>query len=202
MVTSASSGEGKTSVSLTLALTLAEIGHSVLYMEADLRRPSASGYTQLEGSVGLTTVLIGETSLPTAVQPWGNPRLSVLTSGALPPNPGQLLASGQLRAVIEEARREYEYVIVDTAPVLSVSDALWLSSSVDGALFVARANRTRREQLQSALAALESTRTPLLGIVLNGAKADAKNPYYTTDVPRKRRPSRSTVARAKPESAA
>lgn len=181
MVTSASSGEGKSSVSLGLALTLAEVGHSVLYIEADLRRPSASQYTQLEGAVGLTTVLIGEVTLNEAMQTWGNPNLHVLTSGALPPNPGQLLSSGQLRAVIDEARIDHEYVIVDTAPALSVSDALWLSPSVDGVLLVVRANRTRRERLKAVLAVLESTHTTLLGIVLNGAKADTKNPYYTAD---------------------
>lgn len=181
MVTSGSSGEGKSSVSMSLALTLAEVGHTVLYMEADLRRPSAVRYTQLEGSVGLTTVLIGDATLEAAAQPWGHPGLSVLTSGALPPNPGQLLSSGQLRQVIDEARFLYEYVIVDTAPVLSVSDALWLSSFVDGTLFVVRADKTKRDDLTRAVAALESTRTPVLGVVLNGAKGDTKSPYYVPD---------------------
>jgi capsular exopolysaccharide synthesis family protein len=124
LVTSCSAQEGKSSVGLGLALTLAEGGRSVLFIEADLRRPSTARYTQLEGSVGLTTVLIGDIELEEAVQQWGRPGLDILTAGAQPPNPGQLLSSGELHRVVDEAREKYDYVILDTAPVLSVSDAL------------------------------------------------------------------------------
>lgn len=191
LVTSCSAQEGKSSVSLGLALTLAENGRSVLFIEADLRRPSTARYTQLEGSVGLTTVLIGDVDLADAVQQWGRPGLDVLTAGAQPPNPGQLLSSGGLHRIVDEAREAYDYVIIDTAPVLSVSDALWLSTLADGTLFVVRSNRTKAVDLDRALTSLESTRTPVLGIVLNGVRGAAKSPYYT-DEPR--RSVRSRVA--------
>ncbi len=184
LVTSCSAQEGKSSVSLGLALTLAENGRSVLFIEADLRRPSTARYTQLEGSVGLTTVLIGDVDLADAVQQWGRPGLDVLTAGAQPPNPGQLLSSGGLHRIVDEAREAYDYVIIDTAPVLSVSDALWLSTLADGTLFVVRSNRTKAVDLDRALTSLESTRTPVLGIVLNGVRGAAKSPYYT-DEPRR-----------------
>ncbi|WP_017204647.1 polysaccharide biosynthesis tyrosine autokinase [Microbacterium algeriense] len=181
LVTSCSAQEGKSSVGLGLALTLAEGGRSVLFIEADLRRPSTARYTQLEGSVGLTTVLIGDIELDEAVQQWGRPGLDILTAGAQPPNPGQLLSSGELHRVVDEAREKYDYVILDTAPVLSVSDALWLSTMADGTLFVVRANRTKGTDLARALSSLESTRTPVVGIVLNGVRGAAKNPYYTDE---------------------
>jgi capsular exopolysaccharide synthesis family protein len=188
LVTSCSAQEGKSSVSLGLALTLAEGGRSVLFIEADLRRPSTATYTQLEGSVGLTTVLIGDVELAEAVQQWGRPGLDILTAGAQPPNPGQLLSSGGLHRIVDEARDAYDYVIIDTAPVLSVSDALWLSTMADGTLFVVRSNRTKAADLARALGSLESTRTPVLGIVLNGIRGAAKSPYYTDDRPKGVRP--------------
>ncbi|GAB3308217.1 polysaccharide biosynthesis tyrosine autokinase [Epidermidibacterium keratini] len=189
MVTSGLSTEGKSSVSLGLALTLAEAGHRVLYLEADLRRPSAATYTQLEGSVGLTNVLISDLTLVEAAQSWGRSNLTILTSGPTPPNPGYLLSSGRLQQVIEEGRARFDYVIVDTAPVLVVSDALWLSAYVDGTIFVVRANRTKQEQLTEALGALENTHTPILGVVVDGAAKSDSSPYYSEDAkaPRARR---------------
>ncbi|AMG83549.1 MULTISPECIES: polysaccharide biosynthesis tyrosine autokinase [Microbacterium] len=188
LVTSCSAQEGKSSVGLGLALTLAEGGRTVLFIEADLRRPSTARYTQLEGAVGLTTVLIGDVELDDAVQQWGRPGLDILTAGAQPPNPGQLLSSGELHKVVDDAREKYDYVIIDTAPVLSVSDALWLSTTADGTLFVVRAHRTKGTELARALSSLESTRTPVLGIVLNGIRGAAKSPYYTDERPRGLRP--------------
>lgn len=187
LLTSASPSEGKTSVSLALALTLAEIGNRVLYIEADLRRPSAATYTQLEGSVGLTTVLIGDIALSDAVQVWGHTNMHVLTSGTLPPNPGELVASGQLHAVVKEARAAYDYVIVDTAPVLSVSDALWLADEVDAVLIAVRAGSTRRSDLQRALAAVQNAHQPHLGIVLNDVKRTERSPYYAHEIRKARR---------------
>lgn len=186
LLTSAASSEGKSSTSLALALTLAEIGHKVLYLEADLRRPSAAAFTQLEASVGLTTVLIGDATFDQAVQNWGHPNLSVLTSGSVPPNPGELIASGQLHSIIEEARSAFEYVIVDTAPVLSVSDALWLADEVDAVLFVVRSGTTRPDALHRAISTMRGSKQSHLGIVLNDVRRADRSPYYTEDTHRSR----------------
>lgn len=176
LVSSSGAGEGKTSLSIGLALTLAEVGHRVLLVEADLRRPTIADATGLEGAVGLTSALVGDVTLAQAVQHWGHERLDVLTSGPKPPNPGQLLTSGRVRTLLEQARAAYEYVIVDTAPVLAVSDALWLAPAVDGAILVVRADRTRRDAVQRAIAALSGTPAPVLGAVLNGV-ALPRSPY-------------------------
>ncbi len=176
IVSSAAAGDGKTSTSIGLALTLAEVGSRVLLVEADLRRPSIASMTGIEGAVGLTTVLLGDASLADAVQVWGNERLHVLPSGPKPPNAGHLLTSARLRALLDQARAEYEYVIIDTPPVVAVSDALWLAPAADAAILVARADRTRLDALRRAIAAIDGTPAPVLGVVLNGV-ALARSPY-------------------------
>lgn len=178
MVTSGASMEGKSSVSLGLGLTFAEAGHSVLYIEADLRRPSAATYTGLESAVGVTDVLVGDMVIADAAQQWGHKNLSVLVCGTKPPNPGQTLASGELAKLISEARNTFDYVIVDAPPVLAVSDALWLSSAVDGTLVVARVGRTRATDLRRTLDTLDGAANPVVGIVLDGVKDYERSPYY------------------------
>lgn len=178
LVTSSVEQEGKTSVSIGLSIMLAQSGYRTLLIEADLRRPRIAEITALEGSVGLSTVLMGEHGLEEAVQSWGHPNLSVLTSGELPPNPGQLLSGDQLSEVVEAGRAAYDLVIIDSAPILPVSDSMWLSSHVDGSLIIARLNRTRRTELQRTLVAMEASHAPLLGIILNDVPTDGRSSYY------------------------
>jgi capsular exopolysaccharide synthesis family protein len=180
LVTSPSESEGKTSVALGMSITLAEVGHRVLYIEADLRRPKAARYTQLDPTVGLTSVLVGDRTLDEAVQEWALPNLDVLLSGDLPPNPSQLLSSTRLPALLAHARDTYDYVIVDTAPVLPVADALWVAPTVDATIIVARMNKTTHEALRRALAAFDGSVTPLLGIIANDVKVSGKSGYYGT----------------------
>ncbi|KAA6433040.1 polysaccharide biosynthesis tyrosine autokinase [Agrococcus sediminis] len=179
LVSSAAAGEGKSSLSVGLALTLADVGHRVLLVEADLRRPTLAETTGVEGAVGLTTVLVGDATLAEAAQQWGHARLSVLPSGPKPPNPGQLFTSGRLRGVIEQARAAYEYVIIDAPPVLAVSDALWLAPAADASILVARADRTKRATLLRAIAALDATPATVLGVVLNAVTL-SRSPYDST----------------------
>ncbi len=178
LVTSPSESEGKTSVALGLSIALAEVGHRVLYVEADLRRPKASGYTQLDSSLGLTSVLVGDVGLADAVQQWGHPSLDLLLSGELPPNPTPLLSSPRLPALLEQARETYGYVIVDSAPILPVADSMWVAPNVDGIVVLARINRTTQESLRRALSSVEASQTPLLGVVVNDVRLAAKSGYY------------------------
>lgn len=176
IVSSADAGEGKSSTSLCLALTLAEVGSRVLLVEADMRRPSIGAMTGVEGEVGLTTVLVGDATLADAAQTWGNERLHVLPSGPKPPDPGRLLTSKRLRGLLDLARGSYEYVIIDSPPVLAVSDALWLAPGADATILVVRAEKSRRERLRRAIAAMDATPAPVLGLVLNGVSLP-KSPY-------------------------
>lgn len=168
LVTSPTPAEGAPSLSLGLALTLAELGHRVLFVEADLRRSTAAGYTQLDGKVGLTDLLQGKSSLADAAQEWGHRNLRVLLSGVVPANPGELIASDRVRTVIAQAREQYEYVIIGCAPVLSVSDARWLAPDVDSVLMVVQSGVSKRESLQRGVAALRGAHSAGLGIVLSG----------------------------------
>lgn len=179
LVTSADASEGKSSVSLALSQILAEQGQNVLLVDADLRRGSIAELTGLEGAVGLTTVLVGDVTEDDAIHRWGSDNLSILTRGKTPPNPGQLLASEHLRKLVSAARLRFDVIIIDSPPVLAVSDPLWLAPVVDGILIVTRFRRTKRAALARTIAELEPTRTRIVGIVLNDARQGSSNPYYT-----------------------
>lgn len=181
MMTSSAPHEGKSSVSIGLATALAEPGHSVLLIDADLRRSSIATQLQLEGSVGVTSVLVGEATFEEAVQHSESMNIDIIAGGAPAPNPGQLITSHRLRELVEEAREKYEYVIIDSAPALVVSDALLLADLADGVLVVARSGRTRRKQVINVLATLKSTHKDVVGIVLNAVKRKERGPYYVPD---------------------
>ncbi|MEW2012583.1 MULTISPECIES: polysaccharide biosynthesis tyrosine autokinase [Microbacterium] len=181
LITSATSSEGKSSVALSTALILAEQGQRVLLIDADLRRGSIAKMTGLEGGVGVTTILVGDIEFADAVQHWATSNLSVLASGAIPPNPGQLLTSDHLRQLVDDARVRFDVVVIDSPPVLAVSDPLWLAPVVDGILVVARYRYTKRQALRRTLDELESTRTRILGVVLNGVRRVDSSPYYDNE---------------------
>jgi non-specific protein-tyrosine kinase len=168
-VTSALPNEGKTSVAVNLAAALAESGASVCLVDADLRRPSAARALGLVRDAGLTTVLIGVARTEDVLQSAGS--FSVLTSGAVPPNPTELLGTEQLRATLRSLAKDFDHVVVDTGPVLPVADAAVIGPAVDGYLLVVRAGQTSRSQVADAIRTLERVGTPLLGTVLNMAPA-------------------------------
>lgn len=167
VMTSAIPGEGKSTTSINLAITMADAGSRVIIVDADLRRPSVSKYMGLEGAVGLTTVLIGRASLEDAVQPWGNQNLHVLPSGQIPPNPSELLGSRQMADLLKVLRDSYDIVILDTAPLLPVTDGAVLAKLAGGAVIVVGAGLTHRPQLAEAMSALAAVDARVHGIVLN-----------------------------------
>lgn len=182
-VTSSLAGEGKSTVAANLASALAETGASVLLVDADLRRPAVAGILGLEGGVGLTTVLAGQADVADVVQEWGPAGLQVLPAGAVPPNPAELLSSPAMRALVAELRTRYDHVVVDTTPVLPVTDASVLSRVVDGVLVVANARRIRRRQLAQCLGDLSQVSARVLGLVLNQAHRDEEVYSYAATAP-------------------
>lgn len=178
VVTSAQRAEGKSTTAVNFALAMAEQGKNVLLVDADLRRPSIASVTGTEGSVGLTTVLIGQASIDDVTQQWGMPTMHLLNAGALPPNPLQLLDSDAMFALIVELRRRYDVVIFDSPPLLPVSDAAVLAKHADGAIVTVTAGRTRRRQLQLALETLEVAAADVLGIIVTRAKSGRGATYY------------------------
>ncbi|MFD7443116.1 polysaccharide biosynthesis tyrosine autokinase [Streptomyces sp. NPDC059909] len=175
-VTSPLSGEGKSSVAVNLAATLAETGASVCLVDTDLRRPSTARTLGLVRDAGLTTALIGQAEVEQVLQSAGS--FSVLTSGSVPPNPTELLGSTQLTTVLHALAEKFDHVVVDTAPVLPVADASVIASAVDGYLLVVRASRTSRAQVAEALRALRHVGASVLGTVLNMASSKEEHGTY------------------------
>ncbi len=185
VVTSSIPGEGKSLIATNLAMAFAESDQRVLLIDADLRRPTISEYTGLVGGAGLTSVLVGRASLDDVVQRWGTGQLDVLTSGPIPPNPSELLSSRAMANLLTTVMRDYDVVIVDSAPTIAAADASILARLVDGALVVVDRTLTHRPQLAQAMDSLEKSGVSVLGLVLNRvAPQKDRHAYYTaTTVP-------------------
>lgn len=178
-VTSSVPGEGKTTVAANIALSYAEAGLRVLLVDADLRRPMAAELLGLENAVGLTTVLVNDVSIERAIMTWGDGHLNVLTAGAVPPNPAELLASGRMGDVLSELRDHCDIMIVDTAPLLVVADASIIAPIVDAVIVVADSTRVRTAQFERTIASLDSVRASIAGIVLNRTPVPKRDNYYS-----------------------
>jgi capsular exopolysaccharide synthesis family protein len=183
LVTSAAAGDGKSTTAANLAVVLAQAGQRVLLVDADLRRPTQHQVFGLPNRSGLTTLLLEEerpaasVCLRTRVA-----GLSVLPSGALPPNPGELLGSARMRRRLAELRELADVVVIDSPPTLPVSDPALLAGQADGTLLVVNAQRTRGQQAAQAVATLQQAGATLMGAVLNRAKREggAYYGYYTS----------------------
>ncbi|MFE5027609.1 polysaccharide biosynthesis tyrosine autokinase [Streptomyces sp. NPDC056656] len=206
VVTSSVPGEGKTTTAVNMALALADAGMRICLVDADLRRPSVAGTFGLVQDAGLTTVLIGQACTEDVVQQAGG-RLTVLTSGAVPPNPTELLASERMEGVLRELAGNYDMVVVDSAPLLPVADTIGLAPLADGVLFVVRASKTGRDQIRSAAESLSRTGVRILGTVFsmasgfNGKGYGYGYGYAPADVPVPRPPTgRGEFAETAPRS--
>lgn len=166
VVTSAIPSEGKTTTAVNLAVALAEAGHHVALVEGDLRRPRVSKYMGLIGSVGMSTVLAGQATVEEVLQPTKYEGLQAMASGPIPPNPSELLGSEASRALLVELRSRFDYVIVDGAPLLPVTDSAVLTTHADGALLVTRYGHTKSNELARAIGNLETIGARVLGVVL------------------------------------
>ncbi len=170
--------EGKTTTLCNLAIALAQAGNRVVLVEADLRRPRAAEYLGLEGAVGLTNVLVGQASLDDVLQPWGDDLFSVLASGPTPPNPSELLASDRMRKLLVELQESYDTILIDTPPLLPVTDAAAIAVHCDGALLITRYGATSRDQVQKAVAVLTGVGARVLGTVFSMTPATDSGTYY------------------------
>ncbi|MFW5469308.1 polysaccharide biosynthesis tyrosine autokinase [Knoellia sp. CPCC 206435] len=178
VVTSSIAGEGKSTTTANLALAMAESGASVCVVEGDLRRPRLLTYLGLEGSVGLTDVLIGRYGLDDVLQPFGAHSLTVLGAGASPPNPSELLGSTAMRNVLDDLRRRFDFVLIDGAPVLPVTDSTVLTRLTDGAIIVAGSGVVTKDQFDHALETFETVKGTVLGVVLNRVPRQTRGGYY------------------------
>jgi len=183
LVTSGLFGEGKSTLSVNLALAMAETGARVLLVDADLRRPRVAKFFGLEGAVGLTAVLSGSVALEDARRRYGTTTLDLLLSGDVPPIPSELLSSSKMSQVLQEMASKYDVVIVDTAPVLAVPDAALLSQHADLTLLVVSAVQTRQAQVARAIRSLEIAGARISGVVLNRVRMPRRRDAYYYDPP-------------------
>jgi receptor protein-tyrosine kinase len=195
MVASAAPGDGKTTIARHLAAAAARMGSNVLLMEVDLRRPTLAQALDIPAGPGLSDALIGASSLSDATQSIDLDQpatdgskgrtFDVLVAGAvLPPNPGELVESHAMEAVLTQAKSIYDLVVIDTPPLTAVSDAFPLLRKVDGVIIVGRVGRNRRDIAQRLHETLVGAGAPLLGVVANGFKASGFGSYgyaYTYD---------------------
>ena len=179
-VTSSQPLEGKTTTACNLALALALGGSRVLVIDADMRRPGLHKTIGLPNDVGLSHLLVGQARVREVVQRTTEPNLFVITAGRTPPNPSELLASERMNHLIANlAHGPFDWVVIDTPPVLAVTDAVIIAQKVAGVVFVIGSEMTRRVHAERALETLQSGRARGIGVVLNRVDFDRNKYYYS-----------------------
>jgi len=179
MVTSALPQEGKTTTSINCAVVLAQKGIRVLLIDADLRRPSIHKTLGMGPRSGLSNVLTGSATLEQAITRSSIlPNLDVLPAGTPPPNPAELLASTNMRDVLEQLREHYDHIVVDTPPTLSVTDAVVLSPRADAIVLVIRSGQTTKQALRRSRDILAQVNAKVSGVLLNAVDLSSPDYYY------------------------
>jgi len=179
LITSALPQEGKTTTSINSAIVLAQKGTRVLLVDADLRRPSIHKTLGIGPGNGLSNVLTGNATLQQSIiQSAILPDLFVLPAGTPPPNPAELLASTNMKDVLDQLRREYDHIVIDTPPTLSVTDAVALSTSADRVVLVIRSGQTTKQALRRARDVLLSVNARVCGVLLNAVDLSSPDYYY------------------------
>ncbi|WP_251034432.1 CpsD/CapB family tyrosine-protein kinase [Priestia megaterium] len=178
VVTSPSPGEGKSTITANLAVVFAQQGKRVLLIDSDLRKPTVHYTFHIENHIGLTNILTRQATLEKAVKTTRQENLWVLTSGPIPPNPSELLGSKGMNTLLEKAKNEYDFIILDSPPVLAVTDAQVLSNLTDGTVLVINSENTKTDSAKKAKELLESAKAKILGVVLNNKKEEDNLYYY------------------------
>jgi len=179
LITSALPEEGKTTTSVNSAIVLAQKGTPVLLIDADLRRPSIHKTLGLGPQIGLSNVLTGTATLQQAIIPSTIlPDLFILPAGTPPPNPAELLASAKMKNVLEELRRHYDHIVIDSPPTLSVTDAVVMSTAADAVVLVIRSGHTTKPALRRARDILLQVNARVCGVLVNAVDLNSPDYYY------------------------
>lgn len=179
LFTSPSAGEGKTTTMANMATTMTHAGKSVVMICCDLRRPRIHQFFGLSNQTGFTSVLLGTATLDEALQPApGIPGLYLLASGPTPPNPSELLSDPRSKAVFARLAERADIILIDSPPVLPVTDAAVLATVVDGVVLVTSVGKSSRKDVSRAIEVLGRVNAPLVGVVLNKASEGDSYAYY------------------------
>lgn len=178
-VTSSLRGEGKSTTSVNLSYVLAEAGNKVLLMDADMRLPSIGKKLNIPNAPGLSNALAQSADLSVCIKPSGVlDNWQVFSAGDIPPNPSELLASAKLKNLLATLKQEYDYIVLDLPPVNIVSDAVCVSSALDGLAIVVRENYSDRGEIRECIRQLRLANAHILGVVMTGVGANSGKSYY------------------------
>ena len=178
LVTSAAPGEGKSTTTANLGVTMTQAGLRVLLVDSDLRRSTLHKIFTLPNTAGLTTVLTGQTPLASTTQATRLPKLFVLTSGPTPPNPAEMLMSSAMADLSRKVEADFDLVLYDSPPIISVADALVLAGLLESVLLVVRAGGYPQELINQAKTQIEGVKAKILGILLNSVDFKRDGYYY------------------------
>ncbi|CAM4355202.1 CpsD/CapB family tyrosine-protein kinase [Paenibacillus alkaliterrae] len=178
MVSSAGPGEGKSTTITNLAVTFAQSERKVILIDADLRKPTAHHTFSISNRWGLSSVLSQQCSIDETIQISDIPNLDVITSGAIPPNPAEMMASKRMTAVIDQLRQMYDIILIDTPPLLAVTDAQIIATKSDGVILVVDQGKVKRDIAAKAVKNLENVNARILGVVLNNVKRKTNEEAY------------------------
>ena len=168
--------EGKSTTAGNLAISMSDTEKKVLLIDCDIRKPSLHKKFKISNSKGLTELIMGRSSFDEVSYKY-NENLTVITSGSKVPNPSELLASEVMNIFLQEARENFDYVVIDTPPVQLVTDAQILSSKADGTLLVVKAESTKKNQVASSVGLLRKVNATVMGTVLNAVKNTVEKKY-------------------------
>lgn len=177
VVSSSLPGEGKSTIAVNTAIALSQTDARVLLIDTDLRRPKINRFFSLPNTPGLSNYLIGMNNLDEVLHPTSYPNLQVFCAGSRVPNPSELLASVQMEQLLEQFKAQYDYIVIDSAPLNMVSDTFPLIKATDGVLLVVYQNRSDYKELDKTMKNLEMMDCKVLGFVMNGAQ-DKKRKRY------------------------
>lgn len=175
--TSANPAEGKTSVSVNLAITLGQAGHKVLLIDSDLRKPRIHKLLQLPSAPGLTNILVKANSFEETIKTIKDCEIDVITCGPIPPNPTEMLGSKDMQQLLKSVEENYDYIIMDTPPSLFMSDAAVLSKFVDGVVIITQQGSTTFDMVEKVRDNMEKAGANILGCILNDVKLEKDGMY-------------------------
>ncbi len=178
LITSSHPAEGKTTIVANTAISLAQTGARVLVLDADMRRPRCHKILSAKNDSGLSTYLSRDISVDKVIQAHDIPNLFVMPAGPVPPNPSELLSSAKMHILVSELQNRFDHIIIDSPPVIHVTDALIISPHVDGVVIVVKSNHTPREAIQRAKQALSDVNAKIFGVVLNCIDLNTESYYY------------------------
>jgi len=178
VVTSSSPGEGKSTTVANFGVVMAQTGSRVCLIDSDLRRPTLHRIFGLGNSRGLTTALLDGLPFAEIAQPTNVANLSVLTSGPLPPNPAELVGSNRMREALEAVAAAFDMILLDSPPVVSVSDAVALATFADGVVMVVQTGKVPHEVIRRATSQILAVKGRILGVVMNGVNLKRDGYYY------------------------